>query len=207
MLPSIPVRAQEGDESVADITAVYYLSAESGSFADNGDGTYTLTLEGSPANFVWLINDPVLRVYRLGTQSVVDNWAASEGLVAEAMLEADQLNAHLELNAPTFDGSVLTFVATVSDVTTVEDTKDEPSLPETFGAANLSIRWTVEFQTGLATGVMTRFEGVRVMPADCDQALTTWNQCQADRTYRRAHMEDCMDAGFYLDVHCASLGF
>jgi hypothetical protein len=181
-LPLTSVSAQDNPEdtlvAAPELSAVYYLSAASGSFADQGDGTYLLTLEGVGPEIVWLASYPGLRVYRLSTENLAINWGAGpEGLSADAVLETAGLNIQMLLSSPTYDATAGTqsYVASVVNIITVEDTKEPPELPATFDNAALSIAWTVEFENGLVAGIQVRYEGLRATPEECAAALQSWN--------------------------------
>lgn len=193
VLPLATVGAQggEGDELLApEISAVYFQTATSGAFADNGDGTYTLTLEGVGPEIVWIMNTPVLSVQRLDNTNFNTQWGSAEGLEGEAVLEINGLNVLLTLSAPTYDGAaVQTYQAVVTDIVAAEETKDAPELPMSFENAYLSIVWSVDFQNGLVAGIEAMYEGMRATPEQCAAAQTAWNNFLAWDAVKKAEYQ------------------
>jgi len=172
LLPIAPVKAQDGgtpQAMVAKAVAVYYQGAASGSFADQGDGTYLLTLENVGENLVWIMAEPNLSVVSTSSAKLSEQWAAAEGLTTDAVLEVGDLNVLLTLASPTFDAGTQTYVATVTSINAPEGVKD-PELPMTFEAANLSIVWSFEFEDGLFNGITALYEGMRATPEECTAA-------------------------------------
>jgi hypothetical protein len=183
VLPLVPVGAQgEGLLPAPGITAVFYQSATSGSFVDNGNGSYTLTLEGVGVEVIWLISSPSLQVYRVDAATLVADWAAApESLSTSAVLETADLNIQMTLSSPVYDAvaGTQTYQATVSQVMAIVESKDEPALPETFDSANLSIAWGLEFQDGLVAGIEKRYEGMRATPEQCTAAKQAYTDYMA----------------------------
>lgn len=199
LVPVVSVGAQEDDE----IKSAYLLTASSGSFEETGDGVYTLTLNEVDASIVWLVAETPMQLYSLTTENVMSSWQEATDLTAAGALETEGLMINFDLASPEFDAenNVLTFTA-VSNVEVRAVQADKADIPSEFGAANLSIEWTLDFQSGLGEGIMSRYEGVREMPTSCQEALDRWQQCRSDRTFRQQNFEHCMEAGVYLDVNC-----
>jgi hypothetical protein len=180
-VPLFPAGAQDGgeeDELLApEMSAIYFQTADGGSFVDNGDGTYTLTLEGVGAEITWIMTEPTLAVQTINNTNFNAHWNAAEGLVTDAVLGIEGFNIHLTLSMPTYDEAtgVQTFVATVNQIVPAVESKDEPELPMTFDSAKLSIAWTVDFQSGLVLGVNAMYEGMRATPEECAAAQKQWN--------------------------------
>jgi hypothetical protein len=179
IVPILPASAQEGDQltgASTPITAVYFQSATAGSFADQGDGTYLLSLEGVAPEIVWLVTTPALGVETMDLSNLNAQWAAAESLQTEAVLEVGDLNVHLMLSAPTYDAAsgVQTYTSTVVSISAPEGVK-EPDLPASFDGANLSIVWSLDFQSSLMGGIEALFAGVRATPEECAAAQTAFN--------------------------------
>jgi hypothetical protein len=181
VLPLATVGAQDDDGvrllSSPQISAVYLQTATTGSFADNGDGTYTLTLEGVGAEILWIFNSPGLQIVSLQAQGLMADWAAAEDLATDATLEIESLNIMLELSSPSYDAEagVQTYSAVIGELVSLEDSKDEPDLPEAFDAGNLVIAWSQEFEAGLLTGFEARSEGTREeLSQECKDAQAAW---------------------------------
>ena len=203
MLPVAVVGAQGG--SSEEISAVLYQTAESGSFADNGDGTYALMLDDAAMEIVWLISTPTLQVYGWDARSLSANWGAAEGLETDAVLATEGLNIHLTLSAPVYDEEAGTqsFTAVVGEIEEFEESKDGPSLPESFGIADLSIRWSVEFQNNLVEGVNARFEGTRGPTDSCAEALDWWmTYLTWDPATQNSNVVTAMHVAVKLDFEC-----
>ncbi len=196
MLPVLPVVAQDGgngDELVVapDLSAVYYLSATSGSFADQGDGTYLLTLEGIGDDLVWIASQPTLSIGTLSNVNLNTQWGAAAGLSTEAALQVGDLNVELTVTSPAYADGVQTYVATVGEITSLAGEK-EPELPMTFEAAQMALAWNVAFQNGLIDGIAAMYEGMRATPEECATAQQQWDayvvwNADATQRYIAAH--------------------
>lgn len=150
-LPVSLVTAQDGGEDDVMLMAVgsYLQSAEGGEFVDNGDGTYTLTLDGVAEEMLYMANVPVPSLRTTPTWSFVSNWAAVADLTADAVLETGLLNIRLELSTPAYENGTLSFTATVTELVALAELEEgvELALPDKgFGAARLLIVPTIEFQ-------------------------------------------------------------
>jgi len=181
VLPLASVSAQEGEgvQSVVGVSGVYFYSAASGSFAEQDDGMYLLTLEGVGPNIIWILQEPYLSSQNLSSANLVDQWAASEGLEGQAVLQIGNLNVSMMLSAPTYDADneIQTFTANVTSVISLAGDEKEPAVPESFEAATLTIAWTTAFQEGLLQGIEVLYEGVRALT--CDEALNAYNDYSA----------------------------
>jgi hypothetical protein len=182
-LPLIPAAAQdggEGEELTATVVAVYFQTASAGSFADNGDGTYILTLQGIDPQVVWLVSNPALAIQQQNNANLARQWAAAEGLIANAVLQVGDLNIQLTLTSPAYDETAMTetYAATVVEIVAPEGVK-EPELPTSFEAANLSISWSVDFQSGLVLGIDAMYQGMRATPEECTAAKQQFNDWKA----------------------------
>jgi hypothetical protein len=201
MVPFGTIGAQDGgnDASFVQISAVYFHSAASGTLTANDDGSYTLTLSGVGSDILFLVSVPVLEVRTLDMEPFMANWAASEGLAADAVLEVAGLNVNLTLSAPVHnaDDESVQYTATVNSVVALTEEKDEPTAPEAFDAANLSIGWTMDFQNGLFAGLQLRYEDIRATPEECAAAQTKYDaylawEAQAKIAYQTAYTQ-CRD--------------
>ncbi len=184
----------EGDPLVAvEISAVYFQSAASGSLVDNGNDTYTLTLNEVGPSILWLASMPAPKIQELNLEPFAASWAASPDLSAEAALSAAGVDVELTLSAPSYDAEAnsITYVATVVSYAAVDGSKAD--LPESFDAANLSIAWSFDFQGGLVAGTMVRYEGVRATPEQCAAAQQSWNDYSAWRAAKTAEYKAASD--------------
>lgn len=151
--------AQEASEEVViEPSIIMTQEASSGVLVDNGDGTYTLTLEGVDESLPYLIdNGDAPDAGVLETAKVMDAWAAVEGLsVQGAVLQTADATVLVTLSAPVFDfisGSV-SYTASV-DAIVQEEGAPEVALPEVFEETTLYILVSEEFWAGLAEGYET----------------------------------------------------
>lgn len=189
-LPIIPASAQDGEEEVSlvGISSVYLQDATSGSFEDNGDGTYTLTLNEASEQFTWVITSPGLGIQHFSTETIVLNWSEVEDLSTEAVLSVENLNILLQLSAPTFADGTQTYIAMVTEIRALDGAKD-PEVPMAFDAAELSISVSQEFESGLFQGVVMRYEGIRgaeecdAARADYDEFNNVWVPAKSQERY------------------------
>jgi hypothetical protein len=180
MLPALPTRAQDGqgtDALLSEDDGLYIQSAVSGTLADHGDGTQTLTLQGVGPQMVWVLGGAAMTVRYIDAVYFSLDWAAMPDLSTPAVLAVGNLNILMTLKAPAYDAATQTqtYVVAVTGITTTEDTKDEPPLPSSFDLAYLSIAPSSAFLEGLVAGAQTGPEGVRsdscsVEKQQCDDA-------------------------------------
>jgi len=176
VVPSALAQDAATEETVLPPTIIMVQEATSGVLVDNGDGTYTLTLEGVSEQLPYLMDNaenPDAGI--LETAKVMDAWAVVEGLTAEdAVLQIPEATVLVTLSAPVFDfisGSV-SYTAIVEGVVQEEGAEEIP-LPEVFEETTLYILAFEEFWTGLAEGYDTL--GLRA-PKEC-------RRCDPDPEY------------------------
>ena len=158
MVGLLPGAAQED----APVDGYYIVSGTGGTFEDNGDGTYTLTLNEVPLNGSWVINQPVPFIGGYDAVVLAAEWDAHpEDLQAQAFLQVGYTVAELIVSAPVYDDLFgdFSFTATVTAVYNVkpleegeEPPKGDPEISEEFEAATLAIRITPDFEAGIAEG-------------------------------------------------------
>ncbi|MBN1565342.1 MAG: hypothetical protein JXA10_15965 [Anaerolineae bacterium] len=157
-LPPIPE-----EDLIVSALAVYYQSANSGEFVDNGDDTYTLTLNAADPQITIINTALPLSVSQLDTFGFMTNWAAAGDISVEATLQVDDLNIRLILSQPTYDLETLTqtFVATVVEVVSLAGA--EGTLPKKgFTLATLAFAPAEDFLTAYAVALETEdLGGVR----------------------------------------------
>jgi hypothetical protein len=202
VLPALPTRAQDGqgsDDPLSEDDSLYIQSAVSGTFADHGDGTQILTLQGVEPQLVWVMSGAPMAVRYIDAMYFSLDWAAMPDLSAQAVLAVSELNIQMTLKTPTYDAATQTqtYVAAVTSITTTEDTKDEPPLPASFDMAYLSIASSSAFLEGLVAGAQTGLEGVRSDACSsekqqCDNA--TQAATLAQQAYQAA-AASCYSAG------------
>lgn len=166
MLPALPTGAQDGqgtDDPLSEDSGLYIQSAVSGTFADQGDGIQTLTLQGVGPQMVWVMDGSAMAVRYIDVVKFSLDWAAMPDLSAQAVLAVGPLNILMTLKAPAYDAATQTqtYAAAVTSITTTEDTKDDPPLPASFDLAYLSIASSSAFLEGLVAGAQTGLEGMR----------------------------------------------
>ncbi len=201
-LPVLPTGAQDGqglDDPSSEDGGLYIQSAASGTFADQGDGTHLLTLQGVGPQMIWVIGDPGMTVRYIDAAYFSLDWAAIPDLSAQAVLAVGPLNIQMTLKAPVYDAATQTqtYAAAVTGITTTEDTKDEPPLPASFDRADLSIASSPALLEGLVAGAETGLEGIRsdacsAEKQQCDNATQAASLAQA--TYSAAALVGCSPA-------------
>lgn len=198
LLP-IPAYAQgnSGTNTAAIIPpSIYYQPVASGTFADNGDQTYTLTLEEVPLEILRFENTPALKMRRVDTGGFATSWALVPDLSTAAVMDTEGLEIDLTLSAPAYDpgAGTLAFHAVVDQLSFLEPSKDKPTVPETFSTAHLSIAATSDFQMARATAIINVTEGIRSAAEPepgCDAARVTLEQ---DRDLWRSLMDEAHTA-------------
>lgn len=159
--------AQDDEIPVPDDYAqVIVQQADSGTFTEIDDTTYTLTLTGVSEELTWFIESPWLNA---GTESIFlvsGSWAAAEDLVAEdVVLHTGNVSVILTLTTPGYDEdtATMTYTATITEIRVEEETADDKTPPETFEAATLFIRIDAEFTRQLVSGALEWGEGSRYL--------------------------------------------
>lgn len=203
VLPALPTGAQDGqdtDDPLAENGGLYIQSAVSGTFAANGDGTQTLTLQGVGPQIVWVMGGSAMTVRYSDVVIFSLDWAATPDLSTPAVLAVDKLNILMTLKAPIYEATTQTqtYVATVTSITTTEDTKDEPALPPSFDLAYLSIASSSAFLEGLVAGAQVGLEGMRSGSCSAEE-----QQCH-DATYAATLAQDAYNAA--VAVGCSPSG-
>lgn len=156
IVPTLGAQDSAAEEnSVIAPSIIMAQEASSGVLVDNGDDTYTLTLEGVDESLPYLMDDaeaPDGGV--LESAKLLDAWAAVEGLASEgAVLQTPEATVLVTLSAPVFDfisGSV-SYTVIVEGVVQ-EEGAPEVLLPEVFEESTLFIIVSEEFWAGLAEG-------------------------------------------------------
>ncbi|MCD4684755.1 MAG: hypothetical protein K8S97_02315, partial [Anaerolineae bacterium] len=146
-------------------TGVLVQSVLSGEFADNGDGTFLLTLEGVPDNTPYMFHSPNRLAGLYPTLALALDWAVMTDLEATAVLETGDLSLDLTLKAPEYDpgSDTLTYTATIEAIFTFDtDAKDEPETPAKFDTATLFILIDNDLENGIGEGAVARLEGTRI---------------------------------------------
>jgi hypothetical protein len=152
-------------------SGVYLQTAQSGMFADNGDGTYMLTLEGVPETMTWAMILPVMSLKTVNTGTILLYWEANGDVSTPAALQVGDVNVRMTLDAPTYDAAgTATFQVQVEAIQDPQNSKD-PTLPMSFDASTLSIAWSPDFQAGLFGETASEPEtGVRAPSQECQAA-------------------------------------
>lgn len=165
-LPLVPAGAQDSAPVVPAL--LFYQSASGGSFTDNGDQTYTLTLE-NVSKTVLLRTDPV-SVTPINTKLFANGWVTATGdTQTDAVLVADTLKISLKLKASAYDetAGTVTYVAQIVSMTSSDPTvnPDKIEVPATFGAADLAIEMTLDLGMSISEGAIA---GMRADPCGAE---------------------------------------
>jgi hypothetical protein len=160
-------------ESTSTLVGTLVQNAEAGSFADNGDGTYTFVLEGTAEETAWMMSAPSLFAGRLQTLAFSEEWfLAPEGLEGQASLVIEGMTINMVLVGPVFDPDTfsLTYTATIEEiiVENPEDLKGDPEVPELFEAAVLFVVLDDGFAAGWSAGAEARVLGTRDSSSSCN---------------------------------------
>lgn len=161
MFASFAVQAQDMETVEPTTFGTIVQSAFSGSFVENADGTYTLTLEGVPAFSSLFINNPEVLTGVYPVLEMVDDWNFADALVGTGVLQTEDTTVEMTLTNPTYDFiSVVTYDVEIIAVESVEADKDAV-VPETFEIASLFIQLTEEFDTALFAARDARMDTMR----------------------------------------------
>lgn len=137
-------------QSDVRINNIFIHSAESATFTENTDGTYTLTLNTAAEFTPWLT--PSVSVGSIATQDMAANWPGGHN----GIMELGQLTVYLTLEAVTYNpaAAALTYTATLNDVvsTRAEDNNKEISIPSALGNLTLLIPADVDLTLTLLLG-------------------------------------------------------
>jgi hypothetical protein len=146
-VPLLPASAQDEGPS----TGFFVQEAESGTMADNGDGTYTLTLVGVGENIKGLLAAPEVGLSYYNAGLIALYWTSNpDGLEATAILETADQTLTLTLSAPAYDLEADSMTYTASVV--VPEGEKDVTVAEEFGPATLTIIADDVFAAGLNTG-------------------------------------------------------
>ncbi len=166
-LPLVFISAQDDTEDIT-WSGSYVLTAESGSFVEADDDTFTLTLNSVSPFAPWVVNLPDLYSGILTTQDLIAFWTFQPELVATALVttENESIVASLSLAddmAYDIEAETVSFVATVVSVTPfdpdVDPTKAEA--PEEFETVTVFINMDAAFAEAIAAGAEARSTGTR----------------------------------------------
>ena len=161
--------------------AIFYQSADSGAFTDNGDGTYTLVLNNVGDEIRGIAKSPLVVIGRGSTLTYANDWtlahqSSEQGLYADSALLIEEGIVRMTLTMPSYDVSAdsITYIAEIyADNTTGKD------ILEGFGAADLVIDGGEGFEAQLMTAHLQIMMGTRAAGGDASGA------CQALYNQRR----------------------
>jgi hypothetical protein len=166
-LPLVFVSAQEDSEEIL-WSGSYVLTAESGSFVEADDDTFTLTLTDVSPFAPWVVNLPDFASGILTTQDLIAFWTFQPELIASALVTTENESIAVTLalaDDMAYNGEedTLTFVATVTSVIPFDPEVDpsKAEAPEEFEVATVFINMDVAFAEAIAAGAEARSEGTR----------------------------------------------
>lgn len=163
-------------ETVSDeIAGIATQVSLNGNLVDNGDDTYTLTLEEVGSFASWALSSPSFRSVLYPTEQFALDWSSAPELSVEAVLQfqssadvtlledAFEATLNMVISSPAFDPetNTLTYIATI-DMNSIEGiaaVKGEITLPETlsFENAGLFVIMNDGFLESLVQGRQDRF--------------------------------------------------
>lgn len=166
-LPLVFVSAQEDTEDVV-WSGSYVLTAESGSFVEADDDSFTLILADVSPFAPWVINLPDFASGILTTQDLIAFWTFQPELIATALVTTENESVAVTLAladdmAYNAEENTLTFVATVTSVVPFDTDidPDKAEAPEEFEVATVFINMDVAFAEAIAAGAEARATGTR----------------------------------------------
>lgn len=146
-----PLRLTSAASAPANATSYLFVqTADAGSYADNGDGTATLTLTGAAPLMTFFSDRPVRDAGTLAVEDAIDElWdpelPAPNAVLVTTPAGGDEISAPLELRDPVYDPLTETLTLTVTPIGSVTPGLAEFELtagvdvPEAFGPAELFI--------------------------------------------------------------------
>lgn len=154
------VAAQDVEVTVDPATSgVFTQEISEGAFVDNGDDTFTLTINDVSEFTDWVFIAPNVDAGEWETLFLSSYWSAIDGLEATATLRTTDVTAILTLSAPTYNSeeATLSYTASIDNIfytqlTVAEDSKDDPAIAEAFSDATLTIIADADFVQGLNDG-------------------------------------------------------
>ena len=172
------VAAQDDVEIVIDpaTSGVFTQDITSGTWVDNDDETFTLTINDVAEYTDWVFIAPNVDAGQFETLFLSNFWGAVDGLSATATLRTDNVTAVLTLTSPVLDleANTLSYTATVDNIFftdldfALENDKATPELAAEFSDATLSIIADADFITGINEGeAVAQFRGPSSTSKSC----------------------------------------
>lgn len=149
----------ESPTTFEDLSGVYISEFAAGTLTDNGDGSFSLALDGLAENTKNVTTTPWQSVDRINSQLLYRAWIAlADAPALGASLETEGFIAQLTLTTPAFDGDTLTFSAEVAGINTFGDDKVDT---EFFDESSLYLTYDNTLAQAIAEGYVMLSEGVR----------------------------------------------
>jgi hypothetical protein len=165
------VSAQESENLAfsSEAAGVIVHTFESGAFAENEDGTFTLSLNAVPEIAALYFTAPSILARNYNVIELSDDWAfantlSEEALFGSAHLQFDTTSVVLEITSPIYDAETETLTYEATFVEGLDDgtaMKDAFSVPESFDNASLFIELDPTFISTLISGREARASEIR----------------------------------------------
>jgi hypothetical protein len=165
------VSAQENENLAfsSEAAGVIVHTFESGVFAENEDGTFTLSLNAVPEIAALYFTSPSILARNYNVLELSDDWAyantlSEEALFGSAHLQFGTTSVVLEITSPIYDADAETLSYTATFVEGVDDgtaLKDAFAVPAAFDEASLFIELDPTFISTLISGREARASEIR----------------------------------------------
>jgi hypothetical protein len=174
VIPLAGISAQEDVSGFSDELSGFIVQpAFSGEFVDNGDDTYTLSLESAVEFNSWIVMLPEFFSANHSLAEFAGDWSFSDEMAAEAVLQLGDMSITLTLSTPVYylvDGT-FSYTVVVEEIVSDTVAKGGPSLPETFANATLIIQLDAQFATDYMAARQGRLLETR---PDVQNACAPW---------------------------------
>jgi hypothetical protein len=139
------------------------LTTESGTFTENEDGTFTLTLNEVGDFASWVVVMPQIQNALYRTEQFAQDWAYdNEDISAEAYLALeDGATLGLTLTNIEIEDGTIAYNAELTSTERIEEGKSGLELPEAFNAASLVITLDEVFVSNFLTAHLERLSTTR----------------------------------------------
>ena len=146
-----------------DMSGFIVQPALSGEFVSLDEGAFTLSLESATEFNTWIVSAPSLYTANHSLAEFAGDWSFDEEIVAEGLLQLEDMTIKLTLSTPVYylvDGT-FSFSVTINEIVAESAGKGGPALPETFDGATLIIQLDAGFASNYLTARQARLAETR----------------------------------------------
>ena len=171
----------QADDEMIEKSGAFTQHTDSGTFVDNGDDTFTLTLNGIGENSAWLISAPNKTAGLTPNIMYADLWnAVPDGMEASAVITTEEYLLLLTVSSPAFDmdTDAMSYVAVIDEIIYrgSEELKGDPEVPESFDEAAMFVLMDNAFLENWAAGAEAQLAGARPTGGtECDSTNPSCN--------------------------------